>query len=88
MAAAYGVPLGGALFALEVMRGKLALRFVLSALFASLIATGGFLALPAIRAFDAKCMLRRLTLSKQRRFTMPPLADNGICSSCCFSFRR
>jgi H+/Cl- antiporter ClcA len=40
MGAAYGVPLGGALFALEVMRGKLALRFVLPALFASLIATG------------------------------------------------
>jgi chloride channel protein, CIC family len=38
MAAAYGVPLGGALFALEVMRGKLALRYVLPALFASLIA--------------------------------------------------
>ncbi len=29
MAAAYGVPLGGALFALEVLRGALALRFVL-----------------------------------------------------------
>jgi len=40
MGAAYGVPLGGALFALEVIRGKLALRFVLPALFASLIATG------------------------------------------------
>lgn len=40
MSAAYGVPLGGALFALEVMRGKLALRYVLPALFASLIATG------------------------------------------------
>lgn len=39
MAAAYGVPLGGALFALEVMRGKLALRYVLPALFASLSAT-------------------------------------------------
>jgi CIC family chloride channel protein len=39
MAAAYGVPLGGALFALEVMRGMLALRFVLPALFASVIAT-------------------------------------------------
>jgi chloride channel protein, CIC family len=39
MGAAYGVPLGGALFALEVMRGKLALRFVLPALFTSLIAT-------------------------------------------------
>jgi chloride channel protein, CIC family len=40
MSAAYGVPLGGALFALEVMRGKLALRYVLPALFASMIATG------------------------------------------------
>ncbi|HLH09168.1 MAG TPA: chloride channel protein [Terriglobales bacterium] len=47
MGAAYGVPLGGALFALEVMRGKLALRFVLPALFASLIATGvSWLGLP------------------------------------------
>ena len=40
MAAAYGVPLGGALFALEVLRGELALRFVLPALVTSLIATG------------------------------------------------
>ncbi len=39
MAAAYGVPLGGALFSLEVMRGMLALRYVLPALFTSLIAT-------------------------------------------------
>jgi chloride channel protein, CIC family len=47
MGAAYGVPLGGALFALEVMRGKLALRYVLPALFASLVATGvSWLALP------------------------------------------
>lgn len=47
MSAAYGVPLGGALFSLEVMRGKLALRFVLPALFASLIATGvSWIALP------------------------------------------
>ena len=38
MAAAYGVPLGGALFALEVMRGVLALRYVLPALFASVVA--------------------------------------------------
>ena len=46
LAAAYGVPLGGALFALEVLRGELALRFVLPALVASLVATGvswGFL---------------------------------------------
>jgi chloride channel protein, CIC family len=40
MGAAYGVPLGGALFAIEVMRGKLALRYVLPALVASIIATG------------------------------------------------
>jgi len=40
MAAAYGVPLGGALFALEVLRGALKLRFVLPALVTSLIATG------------------------------------------------
>src|SRR5580700_8276411 len=40
MAAAYGVPLGGSLFALEVMRGVLALRYVLPALFASVVATG------------------------------------------------
>jgi len=39
MGAAYGVPLGGALFSLEVMRGLLALRYVLPALFASLVAT-------------------------------------------------
>ena len=40
MSAAYGVPLGGALFALEVLRGELALRFVLPTLMTSLIATG------------------------------------------------
>jgi chloride channel protein, CIC family len=39
MAAAYDVPLGGALFALEVLRGALALRLVLPALVASMIAT-------------------------------------------------
>ena len=38
LAAAYGVPVGGALFALEVMRGVLALRMVLPALLTSLIA--------------------------------------------------
>jgi H+/Cl- antiporter ClcA len=47
MAAAYGVPLGGALFALEVMRGVLALRLVLPALLACAIATAvSWLALP------------------------------------------
>jgi H+/Cl- antiporter ClcA len=47
MGAAYGVPLGGALFSLEVMRGMLALRFVLPALFASVVATAvSWVALP------------------------------------------
>lgn len=47
MAGAYGVPLGGALFALEVLRGELALRLVLPAVTASLIATAvAWLALP------------------------------------------
>ncbi len=47
MAAAYGVPLGGALFALEVLRGVLALRLVLPAVLASLLATAvAWLVLP------------------------------------------
>ncbi len=47
MAAAYGVPLGGALFALEVLRGALSLRLVLPAIMASLIATAvSWLVLP------------------------------------------
>jgi chloride channel protein, CIC family len=39
MAAAYGVPLGGVLFALQVLRGVLALRLILRALLASAVAT-------------------------------------------------
>ena len=47
MAAAYGVPLGGALFALEVLRGVLALRLILPALLASAIVAGvSWVALP------------------------------------------
>jgi H+/Cl- antiporter ClcA len=47
MGAAYGVPLGGALFSLEVMRGVLTLRYVLPALFVSVVATAvSWLALP------------------------------------------
>ncbi len=47
MGAAYGVPLGGALFSLEVVRGALALRYVLPALATSMIATAvSWLALP------------------------------------------
>lgn len=38
MAAAYGVPLGGALFALEVLRGALALRYILPAVCCSGVA--------------------------------------------------
>jgi CIC family chloride channel protein len=47
MAAAYGVPLGGALFALEVLRGVLALRLILPALLATGVATAvSWIALP------------------------------------------
>jgi chloride channel protein, CIC family len=47
MAAAYGVPLGGAIFALEVLRGVLALRLILPALLASAVATAvSWIALP------------------------------------------
>jgi len=47
MAAAYGVPLGGALFSLEVLRGVLALRFILPALLTSFVATAiSWLVLP------------------------------------------
>jgi H+/Cl- antiporter ClcA len=53
MAGAYGVPLGGALFALEVMRGALALRMVLPALVSSLIATAiSWLGLPDAATYD------------------------------------
>ncbi len=52
MSAAYGVPLGGALFSLEVMRGVLALRYVLPALFASLVATAvSWIALPDVPTY-------------------------------------
>jgi H+/Cl- antiporter ClcA len=63
MAGAYGVPLGGALFALEVLRGELALRLVLPALTASLIATAiAWIALPdtptyVIPAFEGSISL-------------------------------
>lgn len=53
MGAAYGVPLGGAMFSLEVMRGVLALRYVLPAIMVSLIATGvSWLGLPNARTYD------------------------------------
>lgn len=53
MGAAYGVPFGGALFSLEVMRGMLALRFVLPALFTSVIATAvSWIALPDLPTYQ------------------------------------
>jgi CIC family chloride channel protein len=53
MAAAYGVPLGGALFALEVLRGMLALRLVLPALLTSVIATAtAWLVMPNVATYD------------------------------------
>jgi CIC family chloride channel protein len=52
MGAAYGVPLGGALFSLEVMRGVLALRYVLPALFCSVVAAAvSWLFLPDARTY-------------------------------------
>ena len=50
LAAAYGVPLGGALFALEVLRGELALRFVLPPPAHLADCDGRGLAVPARRA--------------------------------------
>lgn len=48
MAAAYNVPFGGAIFAVEVLLGSLSLPLMLPALAASMIATGvSFLLLPA-----------------------------------------
>ena len=57
MAAAYGVPLGGALFALEVLRGMLALRLVLPALLASLIAAAvSWLVLPNVPTYQVSAV--------------------------------
>jgi CIC family chloride channel protein len=53
MAAVYNVPLGGALFALEVLLGTLTLPLVLPALATSLIATGvAWIALPTAPTYD------------------------------------
>ncbi len=53
LAAAYGVPLGGAIFALEVLRGQLALRFVLPALVMSATAAGvAWMVLPDVPTYD------------------------------------
>lgn len=53
MAAVYNVPLGGALFALEVLLGTLTLPLVLPALATSLIATGvAWIALPIAPTYE------------------------------------
>jgi len=53
MGAAYGVPLGGAIFSLEVMRGVLALRYVLPAILVSAVATGvSWLGLPNTKTYE------------------------------------
>lgn len=63
MAGAYGVPLGGALFSLEVMRGVLALRFVLPALFASIVATAvAWLFLPDVPTYVIPAYESSLTI--------------------------
>ena len=59
MAAAYGVPLGGALFAVEVLRGALALRFVLPALITTLVATAvSWAFLPDAPTYSDSCLQR------------------------------
>jgi H+/Cl- antiporter ClcA len=58
MAAAYGVPLGGALFALEVLRGMLALRLVLPALSDIGHCNGNRICCSARRADLYHCWLR------------------------------
>ncbi len=58
MAAAYGVPLGGTLFALEVLRGMLALRLVLPALLASVVASIiAWRVLPNVPTYDIPTFL-------------------------------
>jgi len=61
LAAAYGVPVGGALFAIEVMRGVLALRMVLPALLTSLVAT----------------VVAGLALPDNPIYVVPPYATSG-----------
>jgi H+/Cl- antiporter ClcA len=70
MAAAYGVPLGGALFALEVLRGALALRYILPALFCSgLAAATAWTILPDAATYNFPVA----------KITGPALILCGIC---------
>ena len=61
MGAAYGVPMGGAIFSLEVTRGILALRYVLPALFCSVIA----------------CMVAWLALPNAPTYLIPAYETSG-----------
>ena len=72
--------MGGALFALEVMRGMLALRYVLPALFASLVATAvSWLALPdARRVVAINIPMFRLWAWDGTHGARPALAMNVI----------
>ncbi len=64
MAAAYGVPLGGALFSLEVLRGALALRFVLPALLTAIARNRRVMGLPAGHADLCNPALQRLDVQR------------------------
>ena len=86
MSAVYSVPLGGALFALEVLRGTLALRLVLPALAASTIATG-IAAAFGIRdaaVYDVAGLFgparRRLSLGAPRRPVDRALVRSASCA--------
>jgi CIC family chloride channel protein len=64
LAAAYGVPLGGAIFALEVLRGELALRFVIPALVTSLAATGvAWVFLPDVPTYEIPAYTGSLSIA-------------------------
>jgi CIC family chloride channel protein len=78
MASAYGVPLGGALFALEVVRGALALRMVLPALLTSLVATAiSWLVLPDAPTYTIPEFQHSLSVSL---WALPAGAIAGLVS--------
>ncbi len=78
MSAAYGVPLGGAIFALEVLRGVLSLRLVLPALLTSLIATAvSWLVLPNAPTYPIPDYPNSISLTAWT-LVAGPIA--GVCS--------
>ncbi len=83
MAAVYDVPLGGALFALEVLRGALALRFVLPALTASLIATTvAWLVIPDVPLYRVAVEVNSASV------TMWALAAGPVCGVASVAYVR